>query len=132
MKKLSNPKIAIVEDNYFYSKLIHHSIKEKYSEVDFYYESKLVLKTNIFYDIVIIDYELSGISGTTLAKAIKMKSPKTKIIMLVSNFDVDAIVNYLNTDVSDLVTRDFGTLGALLDSIENILHIKNVVKQEVY
>lgn len=106
-------KIAIVEDNIEYGKLIYNNLFDlmQGQEIDIYIDGESYLKASINYDYLVLDIELPGKDGIDISKEIQVSD--TKIIFLTSSqsrvydaFGVNVIGYLLKKDeIKENVTK---------------------------
>ncbi|MEO1923266.1 MAG: response regulator, partial [Nautiliaceae bacterium] len=66
-------KIALVEDNIELNKIITKTLKKENFEVDSFFDTKELLKSNLNYDLYLIDINLPKINGIDLIDLINEK-----------------------------------------------------------
>lgn len=116
--------IFLVDDN----KLMDLSIK-KYLENRFgstinlsiFYDGESCLKKlNSSTNIVILDYFLNSVNksaknGLEILKSIKLKSPKTEVIMFSSNEDIAVAIESFHEGATDFVVKNEKALDRLVE-----------------
>jgi len=70
-------------------------------------EDALQLLQNYAYDLVILDWELPGISGIELLKTLRAKDAKTPIFFLTGRKDMDSLLSGLETGADDYINKPF-------------------------
>lgn len=56
--------------------------------------------------MVILDYELKGENGNEVLKAIKLKNPKTEVVMLTSNEDIYVAIESFKKGAMDYIIKN--------------------------
>jgi len=102
-------RILIVEDN----ERLAQNIKE-YLEIDKYtaefcMDGEKALRKALVneYDLLILDWNLPGMSGIELCRSYRERGKKTPILMLTSRVNVDDKVEGLDTGADDYLTKPF-------------------------
>ena len=71
-----------------------------------------------YYDLVISDLEMRGLSGIDVLKKAKALHPTTRVIILTGNSDIKHAIEAIRNEVDDYILKPF-TLHELL---ERVLH----------
>ena len=115
-------KLFIVEDNFVYSFMLEAMLKDygnfKITSFNSGEECIELLDNNP--DIIILDYNLEGkLNGSDAFKMIHSKKPKTPVIILSSQKDVQIAADLLQNGVFDYIQKSGGELALtkLRDSV---------------
>jgi len=95
-------KIAIVEDDIELNKLISRILKKEGFEVDSFFNAQEVLKSNLNYDLYLIDINLPKINGLDLIDLIN-----GKIIIISAKTDSKTIDLAYKKGVEDFIKKPF-------------------------
>lgn len=71
--------------------------------------------------IVILDYHLENENGNDVLKAIKLKNPKTEVIMLTSNEEVGVAIESFRKGANDFVIKGDKAWKRIASSVNNII-----------
>ena len=113
-------KVFLVEDDEAYAEFIKKSLRTKYQIYSFISaEECLVTLKSINPDVLILDYNLPGISGIELYEEIKdgLKSD-VKVIMMSAIDDGNLVLEFIKKGVRDYVVKDEKVINALTSIIE--------------
>ncbi len=101
--------LFIVDDNKSMVVALKHYIQSKFGNnvniSTFYDGESCVKEVNKNTDFVILDYFLEGKNGLEVLKEIKDINPKTEVIMLSSNNDIDLVIKSLKNGAADYVVK---------------------------
>lgn len=101
--------LFIVDDNKSMVVALKHYIQSKFGKnvniSTFYDGESCVKEVNKDTDFVILDYFLEGKNGLEVLKEIKDINPKTEVIMLSSNNDIDLVIKTLKNGAADYVVK---------------------------
>lgn len=101
--------LFIVDDNKSMVVALKHYIQSKFGKgvnISTFYDGESCIKeikNNT--DFVILDYFLEGKNGLEVLKEIKDINPKTEVIMLSSNNDIDLVIKSLKSGAADYVVK---------------------------
>lgn len=70
-------------------------------------EDALQLLANFEYDIILLDWNLPGISGLEMCKRHRLQGGKTSILFLTGKGDIDDRIEGLNTGADDYLVKPF-------------------------
>lgn len=101
-------KIFVVEDNDYFRKFLVHnlSLNPDY-QVDGFSSGKDLLKAlDRDVDIITLDYRLPDFQGDELLKRIKKESPKTEVIMISEQEDIETAVDLLKLGAYDYLVKN--------------------------
>lgn len=113
-------RIAVVEDDKFYSRLIEYVLKKHYSQVDVFNNGNDIIESEINYDLVILDYDLGDINGVSVAKRLKQRSDGIKVIMLTAFKEIKSIVDFLKIEIEKLIVKGKYALDKLIELVNRI------------
>ncbi len=124
--------IAIVEDDKWYAELLkHHLILNPDHTVSCYDDGLTFLnKAKKEPDMVCIDYSMPGLNGEELLKRIKVKFPKTEVVVISGQEDVATAVKLLRLGAYDYLIKDDETKERLWNTVLRIRE-KQALKEEV-
>ncbi len=113
--------LYIVEDDEIYAQFLKVNFKNEYKVFTFITaEDCLKALQNNTPDVMILDYNLPGMSGIELYEQLKTTFTKTKFIMLSSIDDGAQVLEFIKKGVNDYVVKDDNVITSL----------KNVIKGE--
>jgi two-component system, OmpR family, response regulator len=127
MNSKGQAKIFIVEDNFMYSYVLDHALKEYGNFVITTFDSgeECIQLLGNSPDLVILDYNLGkGMNGMEVMKAILAKKPKTKVVVISGQNDVQLTADLMKEGAYDYVEkRDTkATIERLLQSITGVVY----------
>jgi len=113
-------KVFLVEDDEAYAEFIKKSLRTKYQIYSFISaEECLVTLKSISPDVLILDYNLPGISGIELYEQVKDQlKPDVKVIMLSAIDDGNLVLEFIQKGVRDYVVKDENVIKTLTSVIE--------------
>lgn len=101
--------LFIVDDNKSMVLALKHYIQNKFGKgvkISTFYDGESCIKeVNKSTDLVILDYFLDGKNGLEVLKEIKEINPKTEVVMLSSNNDLDLVIESLKNGATDYVVK---------------------------
>ena len=114
------PKVFLVEDDEDYAEFIKKSLGKKYQIYLFTTaEECLVTLKSISPDVLILDYELPGMTGIELYEQVKDKlSSEVKVIMMSAIDDGNLVLDFIKKGVRDYVVKDEKVISTLTSVIE--------------
>src|SRR5690606_24075184 len=115
-------KIAVVEDNEWYNKLLVHniSLNPEYT-VDTYHNGKDFLEAmHHNYNVVTLDYKLPDMLGEELLGKIKSHSEETEVIVISEQENIETAVDLLKAGAYDYIVKAKDIRDRLLNTIQNI------------
>jgi len=118
-------KIAVVEDDIELNKIITKTLKKENFEVDSFFDAEELLKSNLNYDLYLIDINLPKINGIDLIDLIN-----GKIIIISAVINPKIIDTAYKKGIEDFIKKPF-IKEELLHKIEKIypkeIKIKNFI-----
>ena len=84
-------------------------------------ENGLALFIKNKFDLVITDFDMSGMDGINLALCIKEKSPSTQVVLMTGNEKEDILSRIRETAVDKALFKPFN-LAELDDLVQGLLH----------
>ena len=113
-------KVFLVEDDEDYAEFIKKSLHKKYQIYSFATaEECLVTLKSISPDVLILDYELPGMTGIELYEQVKDKlSSEVKVIMMSAIDDGNLVLDFIKKGVRDYVVKDEKVISTLTSVIE--------------
>jgi len=113
-------KVFLVEDDEQYAEFIKKSLRTKYQIYSFTTaEDCLVTLKSIKPDVMILDYNLPGMTGIDLYEKSKpLISEETKIIMMSAIDDGNLVLDFISKGVRDYVVKDDKVIQTLNSVIE--------------
>lgn len=114
--------IFLVEDNELYALMLDQIIKEQYSYrlVNYISGEDCVRDLYLKPDIIILDFSLPGIDGLETLKQIKSFSPKTPVIILSAQKDMQKTIELFREGAYDYIMKTPESPQVLLDVIEKV------------
>ena len=102
--------LFIVDDDNVMAKGLEKHISNKFGNIfniSVFNSGALALKNLTSQTgMIILDYELKGENGNEILKAIKLKNPKTAIVMLTSNEDIYAAIESFKKGAMDYIIKN--------------------------
>lgn len=113
-------KLFLVEDDEQYAEFIKKSLRTKYQIYSFTSaEDCLVALKSIKPDILVLDYQLPGMTGIDLYEQSQELLPEdTKVIMMSSIDDGNLVLDFIARGVRDYVVKDEKVIQTLNSVIE--------------
>lgn len=113
-------KVFLVEDDEEYAEFIKKSLRKKYQIYSFITaEECLVTLKSISPDVLILDYQLPGMTGIELYEQVKNQlSSKVKVIMMSAIDDGNLVLDFIKKGVRDYVVKDEKVIKTLTSIIE--------------
>ena len=113
-------KVFLVEDDEVYAEFVKKSLRKKYQIYSFISaEDCLVTLKSISPDVLILDYNLPGMSGIELYEQIKDNlSPHVKVIIMSAIDDGNLVLEFIKKGVRDYVVKDEKVIKTLTSIIE--------------
>ena len=113
-------KVFLVEDDEAYAEFIKKSLRKDYQIYSFVTaEDCLVTMKSIDPDVLIIDYNLPGMSGIELYDEVKNRlHPDVKVIMMSAIDDGNLVLEFIRKGVRDYVVKDEKVIQTLKSVIE--------------
>ncbi len=113
-------KVFLVEDDEAYAEFIKKSLRTKYQIYSFITaEECLVTLKSISPDVLILDYNLPGITGIELYEQVKDQlKPDVKVIMMSAIDDGNLVLEFIQKGVRDYVVKDENVIKTLTSVIE--------------
>jgi DNA-binding NtrC family response regulator len=103
-------QLFIVDDDNIMAQGLEKHISKKFGNifnVSVFNSGALALKNlNAQTGMVILDYELKGENGNEVLKAIKLKNPKTEVVMLTSNQDIYVAIESFKKEALDYIIKN--------------------------
>ncbi len=113
--------LYIVEDDEIYAQFLMANFKNEYDVLTFVTaEDCLEALKGVTPEIMILDYNLPGMSGIDLYDELKNRFSNTKFIMLSSIDDGAQVLEFIKKGVNDYVVKDDNVITSL----------KTVIKEE--
>jgi DNA-binding response OmpR family regulator len=111
--------LYIVEDDEIYAQFLKANFKNEYEVHTFITAEDCLeaLKENTP-DVMILDYNLPGMSGIELYDQLKSTFLNAKFIMLSSIDDGAQVLEFIKKGVNDYVVKDDNVIASLKDVIE--------------
>lgn len=113
-------KVFLVEDDEEYAEFIKKSLRKKYQIYSFITaEECLVTFKSISPDVLILDYQLPGMTGIDLYEQVKDQlSSEVKVIMMSAIDDGNLVLDFIKKGVRDYVVKDEKVINTLISVIE--------------
>ncbi|MGE0018322.1 MAG: response regulator [Draconibacterium sp.] len=126
-----NYLIFVVDDNKILNRVTtEHLKKNGYFNVRSFFSGEECLnslKKRLIPDIVVEDYNMTGMNGIDVLKAVKKKHPLTQFIFLTSNDDIEIAVNTIKYGAFDYIVKDSMAMEKLaykIDTLSEILQLQ--------
>lgn len=119
MKKSSDTKIFIVEDEPFFANLINYDLESNYYDgikVFFSGETALDALKESKPKVVILDHQLPGMSGLEVLQHIKAHDPNIHVIFL-SGMGPNVAISAFKMGATDFIVKD----GTAFDEVRGLL-----------
>ena len=132
MAKTIEPLIFVVEDNNFYLDLIKSNLQEmNHSNIMAFLSGEECLE-NLHKnpEIVILDFNLTGINGIEVLQKIKRHNTDTEVIFLSTQKDINVAVNSLKYGAYDYIEKNEKTFYILNEMLEKIILSKKEKKKK--
>lgn len=113
-------KVFLVEDDEQYAEFIKKSLRKKYQIYSFITaEECLIALKSIKPDVLILDYNLPGMTGIELYEKSKdLLNEDTKVIMMSAIDDGNLVLEFIAKGVRDYVVKDDKVIQTLSSVIE--------------
>ena len=113
-------KVFLVEDDEVYAEFIKKSLRKKYQIYSFISaEDCLITLKSISPDVLILDYNLPGMSGIELYEQVKDElSSHVKVIIMSAIDDGNLVLEFIKKGVRDYVVKDEKVINTLTSIIE--------------
>ncbi len=106
--------LYIVEDDEIYAQFLKANFKNEYNVLTFVTaEDCLEALKEVTPEVMILDYNLPGMSGIDLYDELKSKFTNTKFIMLSSIDDGTQVLAFIKKGVNDYVVKDDNVITSL-------------------
>ena len=114
-------RVFLVEDDEIYAEFIKKNLRKKYKIHSFLTaEDCLVTLKSIIPDVMILDYNLPGMSGIELYESVKDKlEDHIKVVILSAIDDGNLVLDFIKKGVRDYVVKDENVIDSLLNVIED-------------
>jgi len=117
--------LFIVDDNQSMLLALKHYIQNKFGKsikISTFNDGESCIKeVDKTTDLVILDYYMEGKNGLDVLKEIKGINPKTEVVMLSSNADIDLVIETLKSGATDYVVKGPNSWRRLIGLISHIL-----------
>ncbi len=125
-------RIFVVEDDPMYQRMVKYTMElNPDHEVHVFGTGEDCLnKLHLNPAIISLDYTLPDINGEDMLKAIKKINPKTHVIILSGQKDVETAINLLKKGASDYISKGVETQEHLLKSV-NLLKENSSLHEEI-
>jgi DNA-binding response OmpR family regulator len=113
-------KVFLVEDDEQYAEFIKKSLRKKYQIYSFTSaEDCLVTLKSIKPDVLILDYNLPGMTGIELYEQTKnLLNEDTKVVMMSAIDDGNLVLEFIAKGVRDYVVKDDKVIQTLTSVLE--------------
>ncbi len=130
MQKTKNPLIFIVEDSVVYKDLIVGYLQsKKYKNLKTFNNGEECLKElTLQPDVIVLDYNFSGINGMELMIQIKKELPFTSFIFLSAQNNLELAVKLMKVGADDYIVKNEKAPYNLVKSIEHLTTAAKEVK----
>jgi DNA-binding NarL/FixJ family response regulator len=120
--------ISLIEDNHFYLQGIVNQIKQNVPNAKltaFTRSSSFIRSLRHKPQIAVVDFyldERSEIDGVELIRELKLKSPKTQIIVLIGEERISTALKCLNEGVLDYIVKEERAVDEVVDKIKELMN----------
>ena len=123
--------IALVDDDPIYSQIIIQALSENSRYDISWFKSGEELENHLkdHPDIVIIDYNLPGMSGLTLLNKVKEFDPDIGVVMLSGQDKVDVVVDAFQQGANNYVIKNDSAIAQLKQCLKNLATSSNLRKE---
>lgn len=119
-------KILSIDDSKAVHSFLNMCFENKKIQLDHAYNGEEGL-SKIFpessYDLILLDWEMPGLTGPEVLKKIREGNNQTPVMMLTSKNEPSEIEQVLNLGANEFVMKPFSA-EILIDKIETVLNIK--------
>lgn len=131
MEKNYQTRIFIIDDDELYSSIIKVSLEENPNFELEIFNSGEDFFNNVYLnpDIVIIDYNLPGMSGLEILKKIKSINPSISTILLSGQEKLEVVVEAYNSGANNYIIKNHNVAFELRNSIKNLCTSINLRKE---
>ncbi|MFT7611079.1 MAG: two-component system response regulator AtoC [Parvicellaceae bacterium] len=124
-------KIAIIEDDQWYSQMLKYQVSLNPDfEVQCFETSKSFFSSRNRFDLIIMDFGLPDISGEDCLKRLLSSCPQSEVIVVSGQEDVRTAITLLNNGAYDYIVKDDDTKERLWNTI-NIVLEKQELKERI-
>jgi CheY-like chemotaxis protein len=119
MRSNSKQSIFIVEDNKLYSLYVDSLVSEQFNYKIYSYTSGEDCVKDLYLapNVIILDYMLGGIDGLEVLSRIKKQLPKTPVILLTAQKNVEIAVKLMKAGADEYIIKDKDAPAKLVDAI---------------
>ena len=120
LKKPRKRTLFIVDDDELYSVFLRYKLsKTEDFEINMYKDGRSVMKdVEMAPDILILDYKLEEMTAETVLNEFKKNSPKTHVVILSSQENIDIALNLFELGIADYVVKNKNWEQNLLQAID--------------
>lgn len=131
MNKKYITKIFLIDDDEMYSNIIKLSLEENdaYDIHVFNSGDEFFANIHLDPDIVIIDYNLPGMSGLEILKKIKHIDPNISTILLSGQDKLEVVVEAYNSGANNYIIKNDNVIFELKHCLENLRLSSNLRKE---
>lgn len=116
---VTTSSLFIVEDDVIYAQFLKANFKDEYVVSTFTSaEECLESLKETTPGVIILDYNLPGMSGVEMYEKVKPVFDNTKVIVLSSIDDGAQVLDFIKKGVNDYVVKDDNVIAALKNVIE--------------
>ncbi|MDQ3393309.1 MAG: sigma-54 dependent transcriptional regulator [Bacteroidota bacterium] len=133
MEKNYITKIFLIDDDEIYSNIIRMSLEE-----NDHYDIKVFSSGEEFFDniylnpdIVIIDYNLPGMSGLEILKKLKSYNPDISAVILSGQEKVDVVVEAYSSGASNYIIKNDNVIFTINQALKNLCSNANLRKEVI-
>lgn len=133
MEKNYITKIFLIDDDEIYSNIIRFSLEE-----NDHYDVKVFSSGEEFFeniylnpDIVIVDYNLPGMSGIEILKKIKSYNSDIAAVILSGQDKVEVVVEAFNSGASNYIIKNDNVIFTLNQALKNLCSNSNLRKEVI-
>lgn len=131
MDKKYVTRIFVVEDDKIMSKLLKFSLDQNdlYDVTVFETGEAFLENIHLAPDIVLIDYNLPGVSGMEILKRVKQFNPDTATVFLSAQEKLEVVVEAYNQGVNSYVIKNNNVIFELNNALRNLIASANLRKE---
>ena len=125
-------RILVIEDEKSISEILKENLQKENYVVDIAEEGKngLFLACSNNYKLILLDYNLPGLSGKQICQEIRKQKINTPILMLTVRSQFDDKIEMLNFGVDDYLTKPF-LFAELLVRVRALLRRPKEIESEI-
>jgi DNA-binding NtrC family response regulator len=115
--------IFIVEDNEMYSFMLDYVLSEghQFRCIKFEKGEECIKSLVMDPDMIILDYQLPGISGLDTYREIRRRKPATPVVVLTGHYDARVARQFLEEGVYDYILKEENAVQKVKSLVEKVM-----------